>query len=162
MPSQLQTARQERYVVLYDGNCGFCEAQMRNLTALARPGAVQALNLHEPGVLARFPGLSHDECMTAMHLVTPEGRVYRGFEAAARAVATRPVLGWLAYTYYIPGLRQLCDALYRWIAARRYRIMGKAIAAGECASGTCALHAGQADHNQLKPSRSRIEEQSHG
>jgi len=39
-------------------------------------------------------------------------------------------LGWLAYAYYLPGLRQLCDGLYRWIAARRYRIMGKTIAAG--------------------------------
>jgi len=53
--------------------------------------------------------------MTAMHLITPTGRVYRGFEAAVRAVATRPILGWLAYAYYLPGLRQLCDGLYRWI-----------------------------------------------
>jgi predicted DCC family thiol-disulfide oxidoreductase YuxK len=79
--------------------------------------------------------------MQAMHLVMPDGRVYRGFEAAVRAVATRPVIGRIAYLYYLPGLRQLCDLIYSFIAKYRYRLLGKAVAKGECASGTCALHA---------------------
>ena len=79
--------------------------------------------------------------MRQMHLVTPAGKIYGGFEAAVRAVMTRPILGWLARAYYLPGLRQLLDAVYRWIASHRYRLMGKAIAAGECPGGACALHA---------------------
>jgi predicted DCC family thiol-disulfide oxidoreductase YuxK len=148
--------------VLYDGDCRFCEAQMRHLIALARPGMVEALSLHKPGALARFPGLSHEACMTAMHLITPDGRVYRGFEAAVRAVATRPIFGRLAYAYYLPGLRQLCDWLYQWIAARRYRIMGKTIAAGGCTSGTCALHASTRHKDNRRSTSTRSEEQGRG
>jgi predicted DCC family thiol-disulfide oxidoreductase YuxK len=129
------------HVVLYDGMCVFCTAQVKKLLKLARPGAVQALDFQDPAVLARFPGITHEACMKAMQLVTPDGYVFRGFEAAVRAVATRPVLGKLAYLYYVPGVRQLCDAAYAWIAARRYRLMGKAVQRGECAAGTCALHA---------------------
>ena len=77
-----------------------------------------------------------------MYLVTPAGRVYGGFEAAVQAVATRPLLGWLAYGYYLPGVRLLCDLVYALIAANRYRILGKTVAAGECEGGTCALHFG--------------------
>src|SRR5207244_1682801 len=120
------------------------------------------VNFQEPNALARFPGLSHDACMTAMHLVTPDGRVYRGFEAAVRAVATRPVLGRVAYAYYLPGLRQLCDFAYRWVAARRYRIMGRAVAAGECPGGTCALHARSVHTKDFMGSPTQIEEQTHG
>jgi predicted DCC family thiol-disulfide oxidoreductase YuxK len=78
--------------------------------------------------------------MEAMHLATADGRVYRGFEAAVRAVATRPVVGWPAYRYYLPGVRLLLDVLYRPVATYRYRLMGKAVAAGGCEAGTCALH----------------------
>jgi predicted DCC family thiol-disulfide oxidoreductase YuxK len=129
-------------VVLYDGLCKFCTAQTGKLTALARPGAVRLVNFQEPGVLEQFPGLTHEACMQAMHLITPSGRIYRGFEAAVQALATRPLLGRIAYLYYyVPGIRWLCEAIYRQIAAHRYQIMGKAIAAGECEGGTCALHA---------------------
>ena len=141
MPSVLQTTPPGHFVVLYDGACRFCQVQMGKLIALARPGAVEAVNFQEPGVLARFPGLSHEACMAAMHLVTPDGRVYRGAEAAVRAAATRPVVGLFASVYYLPGVRQLCDAIYRLVAAHRYRIMGRAADAGECVNGTCALHA---------------------
>jgi predicted DCC family thiol-disulfide oxidoreductase YuxK len=139
MSRPFQTTPPGKYIVLYDGHCRFCRAQSRNLLSLARPGAVDAESFQDPAVLARFPGLTHEACMRAMHLVTPTGRVYTGFEAAVQAVATRPIWGRLAYLYYLPGLKLLCDLAYRWIAAHRYRIWGKT--AEECEGGTCALHA---------------------
>jgi predicted DCC family thiol-disulfide oxidoreductase YuxK len=139
-----QTTPPGRHVVLYDGACRFCQAGMKRLVAWARRGAIEPVDFQQPGALDRFPGLTHDACMRQMHLVTPAGKVYGGFEAAVRAMMTRPVLGWLARLYYLPGLRQLLDALYTWIAARRYRLLGKQIAAGECPDGTCAVHAAAA------------------
>jgi predicted DCC family thiol-disulfide oxidoreductase YuxK len=116
-----------------------CTRAARKLVALARPGAVETADFQQPGVLERFPGLTHEACMQAMVLVAPDGRLFRGFEAAVRAVATRPLFRVLAYAYYLPGIRQLCDRLYIWIAVNRYRLFGKA-AAGECTDGTCSLH----------------------
>lgn len=131
----------ERAVVLYDGHCRFCKAQMKNLLGLARRGAIEPVSFQDEGVLERFEGLTYDACMEAMHLVTPEGRVYRGMEAAVRAVVTRPLLGLVAWLYYVPGLRQLLDALYRWVARRRYAIAGRELAAqGGCDGGTCSVH----------------------
>lgn len=135
-------AAPSRAVVLYDGHCRFCKAQMKNLLVLARRGAIEPLSFQDEGVLDRFAGLTHEACMEAMHLVTPEGRVFRGMEAAARAVATRPVLGLVAWLYYLPGLRQLLDAAYRWIARRRYAIAGRELASGGCDSDACAVHFG--------------------
>lgn len=128
-----------RYVVLYDGLCRFCQAGAKQLAALARPGALDLVNYQEPGVLDRFPGVPLEACQRQMHLITPDGRVFGGFEAAVQAVATRPGLGRLAYVYYLPGLRRLLDFLYAQVAARRYRIMGKA-AANQCPDGACAVH----------------------
>jgi protein-S-isoprenylcysteine O-methyltransferase Ste14/predicted DCC family thiol-disulfide oxidoreductase YuxK len=129
-----------RNAMLYDGLCKFCTAGAKQLLAWAPAGSVELVNFQEPGVLARFPGVTHEACMRQMYLVTTDGRVYGGAEAAVRLVAMRPVVGWLAYLYYLPGVRLLTDTGYALVAANRYRIMGKAIAAGECEEGTCALH----------------------
>jgi protein-S-isoprenylcysteine O-methyltransferase Ste14/predicted DCC family thiol-disulfide oxidoreductase YuxK len=129
-----------RGVVLWDGHCKFCAPGARKLVALARPGALDLVNFQEPGALDRFPGVTLDACMQQMYLIAADGRVYGGFEAAVRAVATRPVLGWVAYLYYLPVVRLAFDLVYALVAANRYRIMGKAVAAGECEGGTCSLH----------------------
>jgi predicted DCC family thiol-disulfide oxidoreductase YuxK len=129
----------QRDLVLFDGHCRFCRAAAEKLVRLARPGSVELLSFHEPGALDRHPGLTHDACMRQIHLVTADGRVFVGMEAVARAVSTRFLIGWLAYFYYVPGLRQIADLGYRWIAANRYRFMGR-IQPADCADGACALH----------------------
>lgn len=128
-----------RYVLLYDGFCLVCQAGSERLLRLARPGCIERVNFLAPRALEPFPGVPREACMRQMHLITPDGRVYGGFEAAVQALATRPVLGWVAHGYYLPGVRLLLDLLYAFLAAHRYRIMGKA--ADACADDTCAMHA---------------------
>jgi predicted DCC family thiol-disulfide oxidoreductase YuxK len=130
-------------VILYDGNCRICERESRRLIGsdADRDGTsgddgsprLTRLNFHEPGVLDRFPGITHDQCMQAMVLIDARGRVYHAAEAVARALAIRSIIGRVALLYYIPGVRQLCDRMYRWIAERRYRLSG-------CPDGACDLH----------------------
>jgi predicted DCC family thiol-disulfide oxidoreductase YuxK len=120
--------------LLYDGHCRFCTAQMRNLARFLPEDRYEALSFQEPGVLERFPGITHEQAMEAMHLIDERGRIFSGMEAASRAVAIRPI-GRLAFGYYLPGLRWVLDWGYRAIARNRYRLMGT-----ECKDGTCALH----------------------
>jgi predicted DCC family thiol-disulfide oxidoreductase YuxK len=135
-----QTTPSGKYVLIYDGLCKFCTAGATHFIGWMGRVDVELLDFQRPGALDRFPGLTHEICMSAMQLVMPQGRIYHGFEAAVRAFATRRFLGPLAYLYYVPGLRHLLDFLYAKVAANRYHIMGKALAAGECDGGTCALH----------------------
>lgn len=129
-----------RRILLYDGHCRFCQAGAKKLLRLAKPGTVDLVSFQDPGVLDRFPGLTYEDCMKQMILITPEGRVIGGVEAGVEALATRPWIGWLARAYYIPGLHRCLDRAYAWIAAHRYKLMGKTIAEGGCEGGTCALH----------------------
>ena len=128
-----------KYVILYDGLCRFCARQSRRLIALARPGLVEAVNFQQEGALDRFPGVTHDACMKAMHLIEPDGRISQGAEAIARAIATRPMFRWIRPLYYLPGLHQTLDGLYAFIASNRYRLWGKTTSQ-DCDSGTCRLH----------------------
>jgi predicted DCC family thiol-disulfide oxidoreductase YuxK len=126
-------------VLLYDGHCRLCVGGARRLQALARRGAVELRDFQPPGALDAFPGLTRDECMRAMVMVTPDGRRFHGAQAVAEALGTRRLIGPTARLYYLPGLRALCDAAYAWIARNRYRLFGRAPA---CADDACAVHFG--------------------
>lgn len=124
----------DKPVVLFDGQCIFCQRQAANLAAIAGPDAFDLLDFHQPGVLERFEGLDHEACMRAMQLIDPAGNRFEAMEAAARALMRRPLIGWLAYLYYLPGVRSLSEWVYRRIAKRRYDLMGRR---GECDGTTC-------------------------
>jgi len=78
--------------------------------------------------------------MKAMHLVTPDGQVFRGPEAIVRALATRPILVWVRSLYYLPGLRQIVNWIYAFFAANRYRFWGKTLSLEGCDSHACHIH----------------------
>jgi predicted DCC family thiol-disulfide oxidoreductase YuxK len=123
--------------VLYDGDCRFCTRSAHTLQRRFRRAHVGLRNFQEAGALEPYPSITHAAAMKRMHLVLGDGRIFAGAEAVARIVATVPVLGWLAWLYYVPGIRQLADLGYALVAKYRYRLFGKT---EKCDGGTCHLH----------------------
>jgi predicted DCC family thiol-disulfide oxidoreductase YuxK len=130
-------------VALYDGHCSFCTSQALSLARMAR-GAIVTRDFQAAGVLDAFPGLTHAHCMVELKLVAKDGRIYGGAEAVVRALRLgRPILGRLAMGYYIPGVRQLSNWAYRFVARNRYRLFGVTAAKkGQpaCDGDSCAVH----------------------
>ena len=131
----------KKNVLIYDGHCPFCTAQVERLKSLAG-GSVTAESFQEQGVLERFPQLTYDDCMKEIKLVTPEGEVLGGAHAIFHTLSLNPFLLPLRWIYPIPLLRQILDFGYRFVARNRYKIRGH-----ECPSGTCSVH----DHTSKKP-----------
>jgi predicted DCC family thiol-disulfide oxidoreductase YuxK len=113
--------------LLYDGTCRFCVAQARRLKRFVGAG-VQAESLYADGVRERFPTLppvGADGKVGEIKFVDDGGRMSGGAEAIARALMTgRTPIAWGARLYFVPGIRQLSNAVYRAIARRRYRLSG--------------------------------------
>jgi predicted DCC family thiol-disulfide oxidoreductase YuxK len=127
-----------RLVILFDGNCRFCTQSAKTLARRVGPARAVATNFQEDGVLASYPGVTYEACMQRMHVIDPEGRVYAGAGAVARLFRTIPIVGILAYLYYVPGVRQLSEIAYAFIAKNRYKLFGKTQACEP--GGTCHLH----------------------
>jgi predicted DCC family thiol-disulfide oxidoreductase YuxK len=126
-----------RDVVLFDGHCRICSKGARQLRGWSD---AEIVSFRDQGVLERFPGVAYAACEKAMQFVRADGRVFEGAEAIVQAVRGR-VAGKLAYAYYAPGLRQLADAAYRYVARRRFEL---SMRAGECdPDGACRLHLGE-------------------
>ena len=98
---------------LYDAACANCTAWADRLRRIGGR-ELKVLPLQE--FSSQDPRLSQDELLREAKLVLPDGRVFGGAEAIARAA------GGPARLYYLPGIRQLADHYYGRLAANRCRI----------------------------------------
>ena len=133
-------------VLIFDGNCGFCRANVRRLQRFVG-SRLAYLSLHDPRVERDYPDLSHERLMSEMVLVDQQQQRHGG-AAAVRYLSRKSVWLWpLALLLHIPFTLPLWQRIYQWIAVRRYRLSGKQ---GDqdsdgCNDGTCAVHFGEKD-----------------
>ena len=112
-------------MLVYDGDCSFCEASARWIAA-RRHGPEQAIAWQELGAaeLARL-GLTHGDVRTAAWWIDADGRRSRGHIAIGRALQATP--GWpglVGRTLLMPPFRRLGAAAYPAVARRRHRLPG--------------------------------------
>ena len=129
-----ETAAAPKAVVLFDGDCAFCQRSVRILKSLDWFKRLAMQNARETDHWpAAAEPLSLPKMLEEMHLVTPDGqRIYAGFSAfrwmAWRLPPTMPIAPFL----YIPGVLWLGNRVYRWIAKNRYSLVA-------CHNGVCAV-----------------------
>ena len=119
------------WVLFFDGDCAFCSASVRRVARLDRRGEVDFAPLQ--GELAAELGLAGHAADTGGTLVLlreTDGRIFTRSDALIELTG---VLGGIWKLAMVARLipRPLRDAVYRWIADHRHRLMGK--------SATCAL-----------------------
>lgn len=70
-------------------------------------------------------GLTEEQCRTAVQFVDSDYGMFGGAAAVSRALR-RCGVWWkvVGSVMAIPGIRGVCDAAYRWIAANRHRFRG--------------------------------------
>lgn len=133
LPSPVE--RPDADVVVYDGHCGICTAQVSKLPWWDCLQRLSYLSLHDPEVARRWPDLSHDRLMQEMVIIDGRGRRHWGAEAIRYLTGRLRRLWPLAPLAYFPGSMLLWGPLYRWVARNRYRFSGQ-----QCDDGTCQLH----------------------
>lgn len=123
-------------VVIRDGKCNFCRAQVERLNWFDMRKQLAYLSLHDPRVAERYPALSYDQLMEQMWVVTPENAQYGGADAGRYLSRKLPGLWWLMPILHIPFSMPIWRWIYRRLSQRRYGISGHT-----CDDeGTCDLH----------------------
>jgi predicted DCC family thiol-disulfide oxidoreductase YuxK len=89
---------------------------------------IEVLPWQTPGLLVRV-GLTPEQTMESAWFVDEAGRKFAAAKAINESLAA---LHWafkpLAWLYRVPGIKQIEDAVYKWIAANRYRLPGSTAA----------------------------------
>jgi predicted DCC family thiol-disulfide oxidoreductase YuxK len=123
-------------VVIYDGQCEFCTAQVRRLCRWDGAARLAYLSLHDERVAELCPDLSQDQLMQQMYVILPDGSAYGGAAAVRYLTRRLPRLWPFAPWLHIPGTLPVWQWLYRGIARRRYGLAGRRA----CPAGSCKMH----------------------
>ena len=142
------------YTLLYDSACRICTAQAHALLRYDSDRRIALLALGSLTAQARYPQIAPEDAQRWMHIVGPDGRIWRGADAVRLALLLLPLGRALGALLYLPGAMRIARPLYDWFARNRYRFGGYTTAS--CDGDSCAIHLGQKHPRQ----RSRIENRS--
>lgn len=108
-----------RPLVIYDGDCAFCGRWVSYWQQLTGT-RVEYRPYQDATVLKAFPEIPPTDLETAVHLVEPDGMVYRGAEAVLRIEAKSARGGrWLRWYEASSAFAWLAEKLYRLVARHR-------------------------------------------
>ena len=122
-------------ILIYDGRCRFCIAQMRILAKLDLKGNLAFLSLHDSLADLVVPDVSFEQRMKAIVVIDQHCQRHAGADAFRHLSKLLPLLWPVAPFLHIPGSGPLWHWLYNRIAQVRYRF-GRV----QCDGGTCHLH----------------------
>lgn len=105
-------------LVLYDGACPLCRAEMQRLQERDRGGRLLFVDFSAPEFDEQHWGRSRAVLATALHVLTGQGVWLIGMPAI-RHVYQQVGLGWLVAPTAWPGFAGLADLAYRYIAPNR-------------------------------------------
>ena len=120
-----------RFWVFYDAECGFCTTWANRLRTVLARRHIGLAPLQDEAVRPRL-GLPPGTPLTEMKVLTPDGRILGGIDAALYVLH---FIWWafpLSVLGRIPPLHRLLDRFYRRFAARRH-----------CPGGRCRIPAGR-------------------
>ena len=129
--------------VLYDDQCEICQAGVAWLTTLDYENKTTCLPINA-GVLSDVDSrLRMDACLRELHVVSPTGEIYVGWDAVtclARLFPSTRLFGWLGQSF---PLRSTGRLLYKFIATNRYSL-------SKCRGGACRVAKPEAVRRQAR------------
>lgn len=109
--------------VIYDGECGICEALKQRAAALDVRGRLHFVTYQAADLDALVPGLTAAQASRAVATIHPDGRTWTGARAFFEAMGRLPgVWGKIGQIGAFPVLSWLAEPIYRLVAARRAMI----------------------------------------
>lgn len=106
--------------VIYDGECGICEALKQQAQARDAHGCLRFVAYQTAELGALVPGLTASQAGRAVMVVRPDGGTWRGARAVIAALEHLPgIWGKIGAVGAIPAMSWLAGSAYRLVAARR-------------------------------------------
>ena len=121
-------------VVVYDGECRFCNWSVRRIQRLDKRGQFECVPRQAQGIELRFPKLADSDFNTGLRLIIEADEIYVGADAVYEIYRRMPPFELLTWLYRVPGLHALFGAAYAFIARNRHRL-GRV----QCDAEACAV-----------------------
>ena len=113
------TGNEPSSIIVYDGDCPFCRAQIERIRRRDTGNLFEYLPRQTPGIEQRFPALAEAEFNSGMRLIDAAGHIFVGADAVYQFARKLHPWRWFAWVYRLPGFHGLAKIAYAWVASRR-------------------------------------------
>jgi len=106
-----------KLLIIWDGDCHFCRRWIERWKEITGDEVdyVASQNVGD-----KFPEIQREQFERSVILIEPDGSVFRGAEAAFRALRCRSSKKWLSWSYeHIPGFAAVSEGFYKIVASNR-------------------------------------------
>lgn len=112
-----------RGIVLFDGECGICNASREWAEARDRAGRLKFIPFQVADLDALSPGLTPEKASRSAYFIWPDGRRVGGARAIFETLKRLPGLwGVVGMVWALPPLWIVAEPFYRLISRNRARI----------------------------------------
>jgi predicted DCC family thiol-disulfide oxidoreductase YuxK len=119
-----QVTGNERGLLIFDGDCGFCTTSARFATRWVDRRHRYDVQPWQQVDLERF-GLTEADCIEAAQFVRRDGTVVAAHLAIAEGLKHgAPLWRPLGHVVTLPGISWLAGRVYTWVADHRYALPG--------------------------------------
>jgi len=109
----------KQHLVLYDGDCPLCVFQMRLLTWMDWFNVLALVPIKDPRAQEAAPNVQAEDLRAAIHVVTTDGRIFRGARCLRFVGMRLPLFVPVALFLWVPGVIQIAEIVYRWVSSNR-------------------------------------------
>ena len=106
-------------VIIYDGECSLCRGSKDWIARRALPESLEFITCQSNERERRYPHLLLRDCMSAVHIVLPDGRVFAGADAIPHVLSFLKGWRWVAKCLLIFPFTFFARHVYGWIARNR-------------------------------------------
>ncbi|MBZ5553434.1 MAG: DCC1-like thiol-disulfide oxidoreductase family protein [Acidobacteriia bacterium] len=124
--------RRDIYTAIYDEQCEICQAYVSWLRILDRHHRVRCVAIEPRRLKKLHPGLQLEACLRELHVLTPEGELYVGWDGVAQLARLFPPTWIIGQLGRVPPFRWLGRLGYRFVARNRYAL-------SKCRGGACRV-----------------------
>ncbi|MEX2213829.1 MAG: DCC1-like thiol-disulfide oxidoreductase family protein, partial [Phycisphaeraceae bacterium] len=122
------------YILYYDTFCPVCRRSRFAMEIFDVGKRIEFRDIHDRELMQRdLPGVTYAQSLKEMMVVSPGGKLTRGFDAFRTAMRVLPALWLILPLLYLPGVSHLGRRVYRWVAKNRFRLV-------KCDVGVCNMH----------------------
>lgn len=111
-----------RWYLIYDDNCSICNAGIGRIRKLDQTGLIKLVPLSDPQVPPNIKLPSKEVMNKHMHLISPDGEIYKGADAISEILKIFPeskLAGWITS---FPPFKPIARLVYSIVAKNRMKL----------------------------------------
>jgi len=113
--------------LIYDAHCQLCESTKNWIRRWGKNREIRFLHFEDPQASALQPDLYDIDYLDAIRFIDGEVRSWKGADAVRHLLKILPFGRPIAWILLLPGMYQIAEKAYAWVARNRYWLFGRTV-----------------------------------